>query len=300
MHKHRPLNLVWRRTVLDGVMEAHFIGQVLLAGIDRPLRWIAVEDEAKLPELDDILICSFGDCGSYLRKLRALGKRNLGVLHLGDELGQDNIQFYTDADYVLRHYFRPGILSSGALCRGVMWIPNGWARGVGPLEFKYQLSFEEREHEFFFAGYKGGQGGELPDRQAMLAALSQLGRPAKIILTKGFGLGLGATAYAGYLGNTQFGLVPAGNVSETIRFYDTLECGAVPVVTDSEWLHAKDGIAALGLPPVVILEHWAQLDKINFATYNESSRRNMVDWWERLKVYTSGRVCELIETSFNA
>ena len=298
MDKGRPLNLVWRRTILDGVSEAQFFSHTLLARLKRPLRWIAVEDQAALPEMDDLLICSFGDCGSYLRELRASGRRNLGVLHLGDELGQDNIEFYTDADYVLRHYYRPGILCQGGLGHDVAWVPNGWARGVGPFAAEHHLPFEEREHEFFFAGYKGGEGMQLPDRQAMLEALTMLGRPATVILTEGFGQGLGAMAYAGYLGNSKFALAPAGNAPETIRFYDALERGAVPVVTDGEWLHAEDGIATLGSPPVVILKDWNQLNKVEGAAYNEVLRGDVVEWWTRLKDHLSARVCEIIETSF--
>lgn len=298
MDKSRPLNLVWRRTILDGVSEAQFLSHTLLARLKRPLRWIAVEDQEALPEMNDLLICSFGDCGSYLRELRASGRRNLGVLHLGDERGQDNINFYSDADYVLRHYYRPGLLRHGRLGCETTWVPNGWARGVGPFTAKHHLPFEEREHEFFFAGYKGGQGMGLPDRQAMLEALAKLGRPATIILTKGFGQGLGAMAYAGYLGNSKFALAPAGNAQETIRFYDALERGAIPVVTDGKWLHSKDGIAALGLPPVVILKDWGQLNKVGEGAYNEVMRGDVVGWWTKLKEHLSARVCGIIETSF--
>ena len=298
MDQSRPLNLVWRRTILDGVSEAQFFSHTLLARLKRPLRWIAVEDQAALPEMDDLLICSFGDCGSYLRELRASGRRNLGVLHLGDELGQDNISFYTDADYVLRHYYRPGLLRRGRPGCEIAWVPNGWARSVGPFAAKHHLPFEEREHEFFFAGYKGGEGMGLSDRQAMLEALAKLGRPATIILTKGFGQGLGAMAYAGYLGNSKFALAPAGNARETIRFYDALECGAIPVVTDGKWLHSKDGIAALGLPPVVILKDWGQLNKVGEGAYNEVMRGDVVEWWTKLKDHLSARVCGIIETSF--
>ena len=298
MDQSRPLNLVWRRTILDGVSEAQFFSHTLLARLKRPLRWIAVEDQAALPEMDDLLICSFGDCGSYLRELRASGRRNLGVLHLGDELGQDNIRFYTDADYVLRHYYRPGLLRQGRLGCEIAWVPNGWARGIGPFAAKHHLPFEEREHEFFFAGYKGGEGMGLSDRQAMLEALTKLGRPATIILTEGFGQGLGAMAYAGYLGNSKFALAPAGNARETIRFYDALECGAIPVVPDGKWLHSKDGIAALGLPPVVILKDWGQLNKVGEGAFNEGMRGDMVEWWTKIKDHLSARVCGIIETSF--
>lgn len=302
MSHDRPLNLVWRRTMLDGVLETQFLRHVVLGGLARPLRWIAVEDAHPLPDTDDVLVCSFGDCGDYLRELRSAGRLNIGVLHLGDELGDDDIGYYAEADYVLRHYRRESI-EAGGRCRAVAWIPNGWARGVGPQSTIAQLDFDARRHEIFFAGYAGKdgtQGAQLPARQAMLDALATLGRPATVILTDGFAKGLGPAAYGAYLCDSRFALAPAGNAAETIRFYDALECGALPVVTDAAWLHDPDGIAALGPPPVAIIEDWHALAGLAEAGFNEDRRLEAVQWWERIKARTTSRATEIIEASFAA
>jgi hypothetical protein len=300
MTTERPLNLVWRRTMLDGVLEASFLRLVVLAGIGRPQRWIAVEDSQPLPELDDLLVCSFGDCGDYLRTLRAAGKRNIGVLHLGDERGSDDIGFYAEADYVLRHYHRLDLPQAAGHCRRVTWLPNGWARGVGPVTPAHQLSLTARNHEIFFAGFAGKDGKRLPARQAMLDALTALGRAATVILTDGFAQGLGPSAYSAYLGNTKFALAPAGNAPETIRFYDALECGALPVVTDNAWLHDAEGIAVLGPPPVPILDDWRDLAALLGTPYGESHRQAAQDWWQRLKSTTAARAAETIDAAFAA
>jgi len=300
MTRERPINLVWRRTMLDGVLEAPFLRLVALARIDRPQRWIAIEDNQPLPELDDLLVCSFGDCGDYLRALRSAGKRNIGVLHLGDEVGADDISFYAEADYVLRHYHRANLPPTGGHCRRVTWVPNGWARGVGPCTAAAQLPFAARRHEIFFAGYAGKEGARLPARQAMLDALGALGRTATIILTDGFAQGLGPSAYSAYLGDTRFALAPAGNAPETIRFYDALECGALPIVADAPWLHDTNGIAALGDAPVPVLEDWRMLAALLESPWDEDRRLTMLDWWSRLKDLTATRVAETIEASFAA
>jgi hypothetical protein len=296
----RPLNLIWRRSILDGVLEAQFLRSVVLSKLPRPARWIAIEDNEPLPGMDDLLICSFSDCGEVLRDLRAAGHRNIGVLHLGDERGNDDLSFYADADYVLRHYHRAQLPTSGGHCRAIAWLPNGWAAGVGPVEPTQHLNFHERRHEIFFAGHAGTGEHPLPDRNAMLDTLKQFGRPAMVILTEGFGKGLGTAAYASYLGDTKFALAPAGNAPETIRFYDALECGALPVVTQSSWLHDTNGIAALGPPPVVTLDHWRDLTAVGAATFDEEQRRQAVDWWQRIKDLTATRATDIIEAAFAA
>ena len=129
----RPLNIVWRRRVLDRFLEASFVREVLLSPLPRPIRWIAIEDEAALPLMDDILICSFGNPSTYLRELRRAGHRNIGVMHVGDETGKDNLAFYADADYVLRNYYnRRSVQLSETHAPPILWVPNGWATGVGP------------------------------------------------------------------------------------------------------------------------------------------------------------------------
>jgi hypothetical protein len=298
MNRDRPLNLIWRRSILDGVLEAPFLRHILLADLPRPQRWIAVEDNAPLPDMDDVLVCSFGDCSGYLRELRTAGRHNLGVLHLGDEQATDDLHFYAEADYVLRHYHRPNMPASGGYCQTVAWIPNGWASGVGPIDPTSHLPFQERHHELFFAGYSGADGGALSARKSMLDALANLGRPATIIVTDGFGQGLGSTTYGGYLGDSKFALAPAGNAPETIRFYDALECGALPVVTDEPWLHAKDAVAALGPPPVVTLNSWRELPGLDVGRFSETHRQTMLDWWRRLKAQAAARVAEIIEAQF--
>ena len=296
----RPLNLIWRRSVLDGVLEAAFLRDVLLADIGRPQRWIAVEDDAELPHLDDVLVCSFGDCGDYLRSLRSNNHANIGLLHLGDERRTDDVGFYAEADYVLRHYHRTGMAASGGHCRGVTWIPNGWASGIGPRSRDSQLPYNQRSHEMFFAGHVGSDDARLPERHAMLDALKSLGRPATIMLTPGFAQGLGAAAYAGYLGDSKFALAPAGNAPESIRFYDALECGALPVVIDAPWLHAPEGVGALGPPPLPMLSDWRELHGLTAEDWHEEARQAATAWWADLQAHAAAVVAEVIETAFRA
>ncbi|MAH83351.1 MAG: hypothetical protein CBB68_03180 [Rhodospirillaceae bacterium TMED8] len=298
MRAKHTLNLVWRRSVLDGVLETQFIRDVLLAQIKRPIRWLAIEDSQALPNLDHVLICSFGDPSNYIDQLRAARHHNIGVLHLGDECGTDNIGFYAKADYVLRHYNRQDLPTSAGLCRSVTWVPNGWAQGVGPRIRESLPNFYNRTHEFFFSGYLGSKTNPISERQAMLIALKNLDRPAKVMLTGGFGQGLGPASYSAYMTNTQFAMAPEGNAPDSMRFYDALECGALPVVTDGPWLHAENGLAARGTPPVVIINSWSDLAKLDASKFDETSQRTLPLWWENFKNYIAARVHDVIEDGF--
>ncbi len=289
----RPLTLVWRRGVLDGVLESSFIRDVAFAGLARPLRWLAIEDSDELPAIDDALICSFGDPGDYLRELRTAGHRNIGVFHLGDERGEDDCDFYELADYVLRHYYRSS--------QKAVLLPNGWANGVGPCDPAHHLPFAERRHGLFFAGYADSA---VAARGEMLDVLKSHRIPAAVMLTSGFAQGLGPAAYAGHMGDARFALCPAGNAPETVRLFDALEQGAMPIVVGGDWLNATDGLGRLGPPPLVVLSAWSELAAFceNLAEPDleqwETQRRAAVGWWRGIKRDTSQRVAAAIERSF--
>jgi len=305
----RCLNVVWRRRVLDDFLEAPFMRSVLLSRLRRPVRWIAIEDNAELPLIDDLLICSFGNPDGYLANLRAAGHRNIGVFHLGDEHGIDDIGFYAQADYVLRHYYFPErLVEPGGFNQKILWMPNGWARGVGPADTATHVPFAERTHSVFFAGYAGAAGPATNERAEMLESLRAYGIAATIILSQGFGQGLGAGSYAAYMGDAKLALAPGGNAPETIRLYDALEHGALPVIIDRPWLHAADGLAAVGTPPFIILTSWDDLPQLlpgvtaPAPTARRDDWQRQTDacrqWWQSFKDHTAGRVAAAIEAAF--
>ena len=308
LNQTRPLNVVWRRRILDRFWEASFIREVLLASLQRPMRWIAIEDDAALPLMNDILVCSFADPSVYLRELRNNGNRNIGVMHLGDEIGEDDRGFYADADYVLRNYYIPDAFRpSETHRRPTLWVPNGWATGVGPRSLAKLLPVTERGHDLFFADFVSGPNRCIEERISMLEVIQKQRIPATILLSEGFGQGLGTPSYSAYMADAKLALVPGGNAAETIRFYDALECGALPVVIDAPWLHAKAALGMCGLPPVVILDSWAALPDALSRYLSPSAEADLSaqadscrHWWWTFKRQIGGHVTSLIETTFAA
>jgi hypothetical protein len=104
---------------------------------------------------------------------------------------------------------------------------------------------------------------------------------------------------------TRFGLVPGGNSPETIRLYEVLEAGAIPVMLRSPFVSAPE---ALDNPPFLLLDDWSQLPAA-YAPFADSMvtsvieevearRRQALDWWTRFKALQQRRVRDLIDRSF--
>ena len=285
--------------------ESNFILRVLLGSLHRPVRVIAVEHLAEAPALDDVLVVSMmTEFADYLRKARRLGRRHLMLLHLGDEQGTDDRSFYADVDLVLRNYWFQPIMAEPK----VVWIPNGYANGVGPLDRTALLRSSQRASEGFFAGALGMRALS-HERHSMKAAVDAAALPFDLRFTATARDRLGPVAYASRLADARFALVPGGNSPETIRLYDALETGAIPIMLRSAFADAPD---ALDGPPFPLLDDWTGLAPA-VAPFSGASAeaRHAVDelqdtvlaWWESVKQRsqrTLRRQIDAVMTTSNA
>ena len=299
----RPLKLIWRRTSLDRVLEGYFIKEVLLAGLRRPVRQVMLEENigGHLGH-DSLFVVLRGDLSDVVRAARENGMQNLGILQLGDEGGINDCSFYAHADYVLRHYWFTEIINPSAT-PPVLWVPNGYRTGVGPTDPARTLSVHDRQLAGFFAGSFHQQSMN-QERHELLRVVQEAKLPFLLFGTEGFGIGLSPSAYAGFLGNTLFALAPGGVSPETIRLYDALEHGAIPILLESPFIESADALGALGHPPLVTLDRWASLPTVFRelkqwpASRLEDRRLEILDWWTRFKLHSQTRVRDLIEASF--
>lgn len=305
----RPLDFIWNRATLDSVLEGYFIKEVLLAGLRRPVRIIPVEEGQPIPLGPGTLLGSLGlEMAPVLKQARAHRIPNVGLFHMGDEEGKQDLGFYADADYVIRNYWFPAAVASpGPQSLGVMWAPNGYRAGLGPIDPARQLPISHRAMGGFFSGVLTGR--HLADeREAMVQAVGTSPVPCMIMTTPGFGQGLGPTAYGAWLCNSRFALVPAGNSHETIRLYDALEAGAIPVMVRSAFVSAPEALGALGEPPFILLDSWKDLARA-LAPYAkaddpatllalEEKRAQISRWWTAFKQHQQDKVTTLIESAF--
>jgi hypothetical protein len=310
----RPLNLVWRRDTLNKVLEAYFIKEVLLGALGRPVRVIVFDKDEERVFADDLLIVvrhanrETNDNVAYLAEARRRGCRNLGVFHMGDEYGDVDLSFYADADYVIRNYHFPHALKTPTEGRPrmVLWAPNGFATGVGPRDMERQLSMSARSIVAFFCGYMGAPE-RSPERHAMVRVVQEHRLPAVLIGTGGFSQGLSPSEYAGHLENTRFALVPKGNSPETIRLYDALEAGCIPIALETPFFTAT---GALGSAPFVILRSWQELPaflddylakaRAGNSDHLEDRRRAIASWWRDFKAAQQRKIKMAVDAAFAA
>lgn len=130
-----PLNILCETPVWDGILESHFIKEILLGGLDRPLRMVTVSDAQAAPPTDNSLIINLFDRSvPLIKKFISAGCRNVGVFHMGDEHARYDRSYYKDVDYVLRKLLFPrnaAIACKQPLSRravGSQWLPHRrWA-----------------------------------------------------------------------------------------------------------------------------------------------------------------------------
>jgi hypothetical protein len=303
----RPLNLICTFATLDIILEMTFIREELLGGLERPLRIRPFHDADKIPSMDDALFLVLDEdlVGSVQDAVRR-GCRNIGVFHMGDEFHDAQRAYYSSVDYVLRNYYRDDVLSvpAGVRCRRVAWVPNGYRSGVGPRNVSKLVPHSLREQLLFFAGCATTGGRGVDERREMLEVIRLDKVPATVITTDGFGRGLAPGAYGALMENSKFALVPGGRSAETIRLYDALEMGTIPISLRHAFLGPTGPMPDA---PFVFLDSWhdlaawvaANADPVHGARHAEH-QLSCISWWSRFKRTHRNQVAELIGSAFGA
>ncbi len=301
----RPLNLLCTFAALDIILETSFIRDELLGGLGRPLKIQPFDMASDIPFMNDALFLVLNeDLVGNVREAIQRGCRNIGVFHMGDELHKADHSYYDSVDYVLRNYHREDLpeLQVGVRCRGIVWVPNGYRYGVGPRNPCTLVPHQLRENLLFFAGCLSTGGIGIQERLEMFDTVQTKNLPATIITSKGFGKGLCAGAYAALMENSKFALVPSGRCAETIRLYDALEMGAIPISLRHGFLGPNGPMTN---SPFVFLDAWQDLPAWlaantgpNHEAKNVKRQQDCLAWWSDLKQKYRNQVADLIESSF--
>jgi hypothetical protein len=104
---------------------------------------------------------------------------------------------------------------------------------------------------------------------------------------------------------SRFALAPAGNSPETIRLYEALEAGAIPILRRSAFVSAMD---ALDNPPFLLIDQWTELaaayapyadaDAPHVVEAVEAKRLEVLAWWQGFKAKQQHRLKDVIDRSF--
>jgi hypothetical protein len=220
----KKINVIWQVDP-DVMLEKDWL-DFLLVKTD----FVPVVDGNLDVVLDDSIVVTRGysignkSVADYLRSFVDQGFNQPGVIHLSDEWFKSPVDFYDNAAFVLRNFYRPDVASKP----NVYFFPLGYKRGY--LIHNAPKAIKDRQYLWFFAGQLGGK----LSRRKMVKYAEKL--PGGLIsISERFGGSdqLGFEDYVKLMGDTVFALSPGGNKCvETHRIYEAMESGAIPIVED--------------------------------------------------------------------
>jgi hypothetical protein len=166
------------------------------------------------------------------------------VIHLSDEYGTDNIDFYSFecCKSVIRNYVRDNLPSK------VLVIPLGYHFTINegiesPYERTPQLPFRSNLWSFYGTNWN--------NRETILEPLKNLGKyKMKLFDTWNDSQSLNKEEYTSILLDSVFVPCIGGQNPETFRFYEALECGCIPIIVNdgSYYKFISENIPLINLP----------------------------------------------------
>jgi alpha(1,3/1,4) fucosyltransferase len=220
-----------------------------------------------------------------LDMLRTVGKQ-LTVLHLSDEYGNDDITWYNHPSIkaVIRNYWRPELKSFG---EKVIIIPLGYTNGrSGRALSTTAPAFNDRPHIWSFVGSL-----DRPGRPEAISLLQSV-KPNKELCKPSWNSPeiVKAEEYNELLRSSKFVPCMRGiSALESYRLYEALEHGAIPFYLPSESSKCTDEYAELfGKHPFLGFPSWAEaaayLPKLaEQSEIMEKHRQQLQAWWATAK-----------------
>ncbi len=307
---------------LNSALETWFIQNNLLDGSPYLLK----TDTVNLSERVIGYLELFKIDEGFLKQVHQQEKKVV-LIHMGDEFGKKDVSAYSHSDLILRNYFFADLFSRVDLQAKLLWIPNGFRTGVGPRNPNHLLEASSRSHLASFMGWIHNPDSFQGERDSFASALRAVRktkgprfRPLQkwfdkrfrsnseritfsktalqnkdiyLLSSGGFGSGNQVGLYSAILENSIFAPCPAGNSPETIRLYDALECGCIPISLSHEFITSPLALARFGTPPFPLLASWGELPDF-LAEQKKKLNSNpddllelqqqCVQWWSHYKV----------------
>lgn len=292
----RELSVVTNQLTANNILESWFIQNLVLQDLPLGLEW-------EVDNLHDGVVV-YLELGELNRELIAgLRARNNKVVlcQLGDEyLKKYDRDAYLACDLILRPYYFPELFEDPELAARTHWIPNGYKSGIGPRNSAAHRKATQRRFIATFLGWLDNKA-SFGDERASFQKVA-LANPQDILLTPTayFGLGFSVGMYSAVMEAAVFCPCPAGNSPETIRLYDALELGCLPISLKHGFLTSSDALAS---PPFPLLDSWEELPAL-LARYRDEIARDpqsinrqqeeCVAWWDLYKATLKAKVGNLL------
>lgn len=295
----KKLQIISTPDSLNGALETWFIQNDLFGGAPYTLGVnpeLLSNSATVYLELNQINI-------DIIRHIKSLGNKVI-LYHMGGERLDKDISAYAECDLVVRNYYFPSIINTAGLGRKVMWAPNGFRTGVGPRAANNLKSSLQRQSLASFLGWINNASSYNNERASFAGPATACGQNLYLMPSNGFAGGYNVGLYSAIMEDSIFTPCPSGNNPETIRLYDALELGCIPISLSHEFLLSKDALASIGPVPFPILGSWAELPeflermKVKALTNPGEIldlQRSCINWWTDFKIAIQNKISEQIQ-----
>lgn len=286
-----PPQIIATAETLNSALEIWFIQNIVFAG--------ATFITGHIPERIDADLVIYLELNnidrSLVRRLRSLGKKVI-LYHMGDELAEKNIASYKEFDLVIRNYYFNDLFTP--LAGNLIWAPNGYKSGIGPRQASHLKPANQRNNLASFLGWLSNERSYRNER----AEFSQAAKASKnlnLLSSSGFSNGYNTSLYAATMEDSIFAPCPAGNSPETIRLYDALECGCIPIILRHDFISSPLALGSLGQPPFQFLNAWNELPEFLDAMSRQLQtnpasihlmQSECIRWWEQFKTSLQDKI----------
>ena len=329
------MQIISSSKTLNAILESGFIQNTLFQGAPYSTQFNSEKSVGQvvvyleLYEIDAKLI----------DKIKASGKKVV-LYHMGDELADKNIAAYKACDLIIRNYHFPEILHRHELAHKILWAPNGCKTGVGSRAPHTLQKVVSRQYLSCFLGWLSNVASFNGERTLFSEVVSAWNGSRKhrtknvaqwlshylslskeylsfakvapkckvdlhLLSSTGFSSGYNVGLYSAKMEDSIFAPCPAGNSPETIRLYDALESGCIPISLKHEFLVSCDALGELGTPPFVFLSSWSEFPaflenmKDKMITHPQEIQKiqdDCITWWGNYKKYIAQKIARRIES----
>ena len=296
----RNLQIISTPDSLNAALETWFIQNDLFGGAPYSLGLnpeLLGDSAAIYLELNQINI-------DLIRHIKSLGNKVV-LYHMGGERLDKDISAYAECDLVIRNYYFSSIINPAGLGGKVIWAPNGFRTGVGPRAASVLKPSLQRQSIASFLGWINNSSSYNNERASFAEPAAACGENLYVMPSNGFAGGYNVGLYSAIMEDSIFAPCPSGNNPETIRLYDALELGCIPISLSHEFLLSKDALASIGPVPFPILDSWSDLPEFlerrkKTALSNPSEiaalQENCISWWAKYKQAIQQKIADRIQT----
>lgn len=290
----RDIFVVSNEVTADVILEFWFMQNLVLQGLPVGLEW-------DVAALHDSVVVYFEVRelnGDVVDQLKAQNNKVI-LLQMGDLKAQRfRREIYQKCDLILRMHYFPEIFEDPEIAAKIVWIPNGFKSGIGPRVPQSLRASSQRRFLSCFLGWLDNDGAVGNERNAFREAVQYCASDILMHPTSAFGQGYKLGMYSVAMEYSIFAPCPAGNSPETIRLYDALELGCIPICLNHRFLHSP---VALGEVPFPVLNDWSELPAF-LAQYREiiqtdpahvqALQQTCIQWWNDFKAARFGHIAE--------